>query len=99
MAFFFTHSLFIGAGKTVIAKLWARCRKSLAYVSVDVDFRRGFTGQPDELAGVQGPYDHFPGLLHGPKGSRGRGVVTILYRFDLAEDFLGNTRTLLNEIE
>ena len=29
------------------------------YVGVDVDFGRRFTGQSDELSGIEGPYHHF----------------------------------------
>jgi len=29
------------------------------YVGVDVDFRRRFTGQSDELSWIEGPHHHF----------------------------------------
>ena len=64
------------------------------YVGVDVDFRRRFTGQSDELSGIQGPYHHFTWFLHRSKSGGSGGIVAILHRFNLAEDFLGYTRTL-----
>ena len=64
------------------------------YVGVDVDFRRRFTGQSDELSWIEGPYHHFSWFLHRSKSGGSGGIVAILHRFNLAEDFLRNTRTL-----
>ena len=69
------------------------------YVGVDVDFRRRFTGQSDELSWIEGPYHHFAGFLHRSKGGGSGGIVAILHRFNLAEDFLRNTRTLRKKKE
>ena len=88
-----------GGVQRSVSSFESLCIYFTTYVGVDVDFRRRFTGQSDELSWIEGPYHHFAGFLHRSKGGGSGGIVAILHRFNLAEDFLRNTRTLRKKKE
>ena len=67
------------------------------YITINIDLRNSFTGQPYKLSGIKGSNHHLSRFLYNSESFSCTRVITILNSFYLTKYLFGNSSRLSND--